>query len=66
MRVAADWKDYEIIDTSNGENWSAGGKEFFIRPDPQVIWHTHISILPGTRYMLIIIVPIVGAAPGNF
>ena len=40
MRVAADWKDYEIIDTSNGEKLERWGKEFFIRPDPQVIWHT--------------------------
>lgn len=40
MRVAADWKDYEIIDTSHGEKLERWGKEFFIRPDPQVIWHT--------------------------
>ena len=40
MRVAADWKDYENIDTSNGEKLERWGKEFFIRPDPQVIWHT--------------------------
>ena len=38
MEIASDWKDYKIIDASNGEkleNW-AGYK--LLRPDPQIIW----------------------------
>lgn len=38
MRIAENWKDYRIIDTTNGdklENW--GGKTL-VRPDPQIIW----------------------------
>lgn len=40
MRIAKNWQDYKIIDTSDGmklENW--GGK-ILCRPDPQIIWKT--------------------------
>ena len=39
MRVAK-WKDYELIDASNGERLERWGKIVLIRPDPQVIWNT--------------------------
>lgn len=36
----AEWTEYELIDTSEGEKLERWGEEFFIRPDPQVIWNT--------------------------
>ena len=40
MWVAKDWKDYTVIDTSDGEKLERWGKYTLIRPDPQVIWKT--------------------------
>lgn len=37
---AAQWTDYELIDTSGGEKLERWGGGRFIRPDPQVIWNT--------------------------
>ena len=34
------WKDYEVIDTSDGEKLERWGKYILVRPDPQVIWST--------------------------
>ena len=38
MWIADNWKDYKIIDTSDGEKLEMWGKYSLIRPDPQVIW----------------------------
>jgi 23S rRNA (cytosine1962-C5)-methyltransferase len=38
MRVANDWRDYELIDTSAGERLERWGEAVLIRPDPQIIW----------------------------
>ena len=40
MRIASDWKDYEIIDASGGEKLERWGDVLLIRPDPQIIWDT--------------------------
>ena len=40
MREANNWKDYELIDCSDGERLERWGKYILIRPDPQVIWST--------------------------
>lgn len=40
MWVADHWKDYEVIDTSNGEKLERWGKYILLRPDPQVLWNT--------------------------
>lgn len=40
MWVADGWKDYEVIDTSNGEKLERWGQYTLVRPDPQVIWKT--------------------------
>ena len=40
MWIADNWKDYEVIDTSDGEKLERWGKYILIRPDPQVIWNT--------------------------
>lgn len=34
------WKDYELIDASQGERLERWGDIILIRPDPQVIWDT--------------------------
>lgn len=40
MWLANQWKDYEVIDTSDGEKLERWGNYLLIRPDPQVIWKT--------------------------
>ena len=40
MFIADHWKDYEVIDTSNGDKLERWGKYILRRPDPQVIWQT--------------------------
>ena len=38
MWIANFWKDYTVLDTSDGEKLEYWGKYSLIRPDPQVIW----------------------------
>mgnify|MGYP002522692194 FL=1 len=38
MWTARNWKDYKLLDTSDGERLEAWGKYILVRPDPQVIW----------------------------
>ena len=38
MKVADNWKDYEIIDMANGEKLERWKDIVLIRPDPQIIW----------------------------
>ena len=38
MNIANNWKDYEILDMSNGEKLERWGKYVLVRPDPQIIW----------------------------
>lgn len=38
MWLADSWKDYIVLDTSDGEKLEKWGDYTFIRPDPQVIW----------------------------
>lgn len=40
MKIAGDWKDYEIIATGDGMKLERWGDVTLLRPDPQVIWHT--------------------------
>lgn len=40
MWLANQWKDYEVIDTSNGEKLERWSDYILVRPDPQVIWDT--------------------------
>lgn len=40
MWIADGWKDYEVIDTSQGEKLERWGDYLLVRPDPQVIWST--------------------------
>ena len=40
MYLADRWKDYQVLDTSNGEKLERWGRFILLRPDPQVIWNT--------------------------
>jgi len=40
MWLAENWKNYEVIDCSEGEKLERWGKYLLVRPDPQVIWST--------------------------
>ena len=40
MWISDHWKDYEVIDCSDGEKLERWGKYTLVRPDPQVIWNT--------------------------
>lgn len=38
MKIASNWKDYEILDMANGEKLERWGNVTLVRPDPQIIW----------------------------
>ena len=40
MWLADKWKDYELIDATDGERLERWGDYTLVRPDPQVIWKT--------------------------
>ena len=40
MRIADNWKEYRILDTSDGEKLELWNGVSLIRPDPQIIWKT--------------------------
>ncbi len=40
MRVSDNWKDYELIDCTDGQRLERWKDIVLIRPDPQVIWKT--------------------------
>lgn len=50
MWIANNWKDYEVLDCSNGEKLERWGDYILVRPDPQVIWDTS-KTLKGWKKM---------------
>ncbi len=44
MQIADNWKDYEVLDTSQGAKLERWGGFILERPDPQVIWNTPKSL----------------------
>jgi 23S rRNA (cytosine1962-C5)-methyltransferase len=40
MRIAQNWKEYKIIDTTSQEKLESWNGNILIRPDPQIIWKT--------------------------
>ncbi len=48
MWIAENWKDYKLLDTSDGERLEKWGDYILVRPDPQVIWKTE-KTLPEWR-----------------
>lgn len=39
MWTSENWKDYELLDTNDGERLERWGNYILVRPDPQIIWH---------------------------
>ena len=39
MKLAENWKDYELIATSHGQKLERWKDIYLLRPDPQVIWN---------------------------
>ena len=39
MKIASDWKDYEILDMADGEKLERWKDVVLVRPDPQIIWN---------------------------
>ena len=48
--ISDKWKDYEVLDTSDGERIERWGKYILVRPDPQVIWNTPKNIPEWKNY----------------
>lgn len=40
MRVSDGWKDYRILDTTDGDKLESWGGKVLVRPDPQIIWRS--------------------------
>ncbi len=38
MWYSENWKDYELLDATDGERLERWGKYILVRPDPQIIW----------------------------
>ena len=45
MVIASDWKDYEVIDTGDGEKLERWRDVVLRRPDPQAIWPKQVPAL---------------------
>ena len=41
MGIADGWKDYELLDASDGERLERWGEYILRRPDPQIIWKSN-------------------------
>ena len=65
MRAADNWKDYELIDATDGNRLERWGKTILVRPDPQVIWKTGESSPLWKARMRCITVPLRAADSGN-
>lgn len=48
--ISDEWKDYEILDASDGQRLERWGKYILVRPDPQVIWKTPFAAPEWKRY----------------
>lgn len=38
MFLSDKWKDYELLDASDGEKLERWGDVILLRPDPQIVW----------------------------
>ncbi len=38
--ISDEWKDYEVLDTTDGYRLESWNGKILVRPDPQVIWYT--------------------------
>lgn len=44
IKVATDWKDYQIIATGDGQKLEKWGNLVLLRPDPQIIWKSDMPL----------------------
>lgn len=65
MRIAENWKDYKIIDTSSGDKLESWGGKVLVRPDPQIIWKSPKRSDLGQRQTAFITAHQRAAANGN-
>ena len=49
MLTADNWKEYELLDASDGERLERWGKYILRRPDPQIIWKNSKKSLEWSR-----------------
>ncbi len=49
MRAADGWKDYELLDATNGNRLERWGKAILVRPDPQIVWKNGESTADWAR-----------------
>ena len=49
MWTADNWKDFEVLDASEGEKLERWASYTLIRPDPQVIWQTEKALREWSR-----------------
>lgn len=50
MEIIKDFKDYEVISTSNGYKYERWGKYYLKRPDPEIIWPGNEDIKIDAEY----------------
>ncbi|MFB0919962.1 MAG: class I SAM-dependent methyltransferase [Oscillospiraceae bacterium] len=54
MWISDKWKDYELIDCSDGQRLERWGSQILVRPDPQAIWATPKAnpawVKPSAKY----------------
>lgn len=50
MEIIKDFKDYEVISTSNGYKYERWGKYYLKRPDPEIIWPGNENIKVNAEY----------------
>ena len=43
LKIAENWKDYEILDMSNGMKIEKWNNVILSRPDPQIVWKKDID-----------------------
>ena len=46
IKIAKDWKDYEIIATGDGYKLERWKNIVLLRPDPQVVWNSKTNLNP--------------------
>ena len=45
LLAAADWADYELLDSGNGLKLERFGRYSFVRPEPQAMWAPRLCLL---------------------
>ncbi len=65
MRPADSWKDYELLDATDGNRLERWGETILIRPDPQVVWKTPRQSRCGQRQTPSTTAPIRAAENGS-